>query len=650
MPVPDQVTVNSSTANGLTTVFPYSFKIVEEGDIVVELDGVVQTTGFTISGVGEDSGGNVTFSSAPASGVEVIRYLDPPLRRITDYQQHGDYNAETLDADFDRLWTALQAKGHDADRAIKLPMSETEDQVITENASERAGKVLVFDAVGKIKLIAASIGTSLLSLADYAGASLIGFIQAGTGAIAQTVQDALRERVSVTQFGAKGDGVNDDTVAIALADAYARSIGAVLRFPAGTFMVSQVVVYTGSNWEGSGRDATTIKQIAGSNKDLVYGYNSNANWGSSAPTNLVNGYAIRYITLDGNRSGNTSGSGLAVYGSRPILEDVFIKNCAEHGMRTEYTDAALGIDTFAMEGWFSNVRIDTVGKHGWLNNGPHDSVAINVIVIDASQAAANTYDGFYLDSKSVTRHIACHAWTRSWAVRANSALNIRPGGAGHEFSGGCNFEGGYNANVIIAGQNCLFDPTTRYYAAWNGLNILMTGAATLCTVMGKLDGPGAGRPACVGIQLGQAAGDYVAANIIDVHCAAQENGNVYFHANNTGGNNRIRVKSYNATSASITGTPKPSDDMEIMLLNYGGTSHLNNRRQRTTIGIGANASVTWSFPYQFAALPVITFSPASPGASLTSGMWISYLSNTSVTIYNNNATTATLHIIAEATN
>jgi hypothetical protein len=478
----------------------------------------------------------------------------------------------------------------------------------------------------------------------------VAYTPADTGAVQTTVQAKLRQSVSVKDFGATGDGTTNDTAAIQLADSYARSIGSVLIFPAGTYMVSQLVLYTNSNWQGQGRDATIIKSIAGSNTDLIYGYNSNANWGSTTPVNFPNGFAIRYMTLDGNRANNSTGSGIAAFASRPILENLFIKNCAEHGLRTEYYDSSNGgLDTFAMEGWFSNVRVDTVGKHGWLNNGPHDSASINFLVIDASQSTANTYDGFYCDARSSTRNIASHAWTRSTSVRANSALNIRPG-ATHEFSGGCNFEGGYNANVIIASQNCLFDPSTRYYAAWNGVNILMTSTANLCTIMGKLDAPGAGRPACYGIQIGQTAGDYISNNIIDVNCASQEAGNIYFNANYSGTTNRIKALCYNTTSATISGLPKTTDDVDLMFLNSAGTSHINNRDQKTTLSIGANASAVWTFPYAFAANPIVTFSPASPSAAITSGMWISALGTTSVTFFNNNAVTATLHIVAKATN
>jgi len=46
------------------------------------------------------------------------------------------------------------------------------------------------------------------------GSSLIGFLQSGIGAVAQTVQQKLRDSISVKDFGAVGDGIADDTSAI----------------------------------------------------------------------------------------------------------------------------------------------------------------------------------------------------------------------------------------------------------------------------------------------------------------------------------------------------------------------------------------------------------------------------------------------------
>lgn len=76
------------------------------------------------------------------------------------------------------------------------------------------------------------------SLAASSGSSLVGFLSAGTGAVATTVQTKLRESVSVKDFGAVGDGITDDSVAIQLAATAAT--GKTLYFPSGTYIGTNI--------------------------------------------------------------------------------------------------------------------------------------------------------------------------------------------------------------------------------------------------------------------------------------------------------------------------------------------------------------------------------------------------------------------------
>lgn len=152
MTVPVQTPFTSSVANGVTTVFPYSFMIADEDDLKVVVDGVVQTSGYTVSGVGNPAGGDVTFSVAPANGLKVLRYLDPILWRETDYQQFGDFLADTVNRDFDKIWLALQAIQQNFKRSLKLPVDTATDQTIQDDAAARVGKVVSFDASGNMIL------------------------------------------------------------------------------------------------------------------------------------------------------------------------------------------------------------------------------------------------------------------------------------------------------------------------------------------------------------------------------------------------------------------------------------------------------------------------------------------------------------------
>ncbi len=153
MTVPVQTPFTSSVANGVTTVFPYNFMIADDDDMKVVVDDVVQTSGYTVTGIGNPAGGDVIFSVAPANGLKVLRYLDPLLKRETDYQQFGDFLADTVNLDFDKIWLALQAINQNFKRSLKLPVDTTTDQAITEDAAARTGKVVSFDSSGNMVLL-----------------------------------------------------------------------------------------------------------------------------------------------------------------------------------------------------------------------------------------------------------------------------------------------------------------------------------------------------------------------------------------------------------------------------------------------------------------------------------------------------------------
>lgn len=82
--------------------------------------------------------------------------------------------------------------------------------------SSSAGSGLVGFLYGAV-YAAGTLGKWLQDLATSTGATFIGFIAAGAGAVLRTLQAKNRDWVSIKDFGAVGDGVTDDTAAIAAA-------------------------------------------------------------------------------------------------------------------------------------------------------------------------------------------------------------------------------------------------------------------------------------------------------------------------------------------------------------------------------------------------------------------------------------------------
>lgn len=75
-------------------------------------------------------------------------------------------------------------------------------------------------------------------LALPSGSSLSGFIQLGAGAIPRIAQDKMRERITPKDFGAIGDGVNDDTESIQKTLDYCRLTQAKFVGDKGTYKIS----------------------------------------------------------------------------------------------------------------------------------------------------------------------------------------------------------------------------------------------------------------------------------------------------------------------------------------------------------------------------------------------------------------------------
>ena len=166
------MTVSSSTnkvsysGNGSLTTFAYSFKIFDQGDLTVILraaDGTETTqtitTHYTVSGVGEASGGNVVFGSAPASGVTVVIIREQPLTQGLDLVPNDPFPAQSLEEALDKVVFMTQKHEEELSRAIKASRTNTlTGSEFTISATDRANKLFSFDSSGNLS-IAQELGT-----------------------------------------------------------------------------------------------------------------------------------------------------------------------------------------------------------------------------------------------------------------------------------------------------------------------------------------------------------------------------------------------------------------------------------------------------------------------------------------------------------
>jgi hypothetical protein len=158
MTVSSTTTKNSYSGNASTTTFAYGFKIFADADLTVILrasTGVetVQTltTHYTVTNAGVDTGGNVEFGSAPASGVTVVIRRNMGLTQSTDYVANDPFPAATHEDALDRLTFISQQTQEEVNRTIKLSRTNTMTSTeFTTSATDRANKVLSFDSSGEL--------------------------------------------------------------------------------------------------------------------------------------------------------------------------------------------------------------------------------------------------------------------------------------------------------------------------------------------------------------------------------------------------------------------------------------------------------------------------------------------------------------------
>lgn len=135
--------------NGVTTAFNYTNRIFAASDLKVFLDGNEEFAGFTVNGVGDPDGGNVTFDVAPANGVEVTIIREVANDQQTDYVEADPFPANSHEDGLDRRTIIAQQLADEIGRQLAWPKTEQNapSPVLPDKAS-RANQVLGFDAAG----------------------------------------------------------------------------------------------------------------------------------------------------------------------------------------------------------------------------------------------------------------------------------------------------------------------------------------------------------------------------------------------------------------------------------------------------------------------------------------------------------------------
>ena len=192
--------------------FVYNWKILVSTDIAVVKNNVLLSTGlYSVSGVGNTTGGNVKLNTGATAGDKVSVFLAMPITRSTNYSNSGSFLASTVNNDFDKVYSAAIQNSNT--RFVKLntldqPMiyqnsPQTVDMTLPL-ASVRAGSIFGFNInTGNPEMLAYSAlgtGVEILTVDEFTGTgSQTAFTLTDAPAVATLLQisiDGLMQQVS----------------------------------------------------------------------------------------------------------------------------------------------------------------------------------------------------------------------------------------------------------------------------------------------------------------------------------------------------------------------------------------------------------------------------------------------------------------------
>jgi hypothetical protein len=169
--------------------------------------------------------------------------------------------------------------------------------------------VAVYRSPGPAKRTTASVFSDYIKafFSASSGSSLVGFLQAGTGAVTRTGQAKMRDVVSAKDFGAVGDGTTNNATAFGLIKT-AVEAGVPVYFPYGTYATSVPLNFTSPGYM-TADPGTRIKLTASANYVIQFDFTAGGGFFDHlcGLTNFVldgNGFALDGLNLKAVVSGN----------------------------------------------------------------------------------------------------------------------------------------------------------------------------------------------------------------------------------------------------------------------------------------------------------------------------------------------------------
>lgn len=236
--------------NGATTAFSYSFLLPSAANAVVTFTDaagavtVLAPTQYTLSGVGNPSGGTLTYpvSGSPmATGQSITLQRVLPLQQLTSLINQNGYYPDVVEGAMDALEMQIQQLADAQSRMLRFAVSDTNSPQLP-SAAARANSILGWNNVGDIVPYIPAAGDAssvLIQLAGTTGAMAVGFRRTVVGALASTLFAFVNTQAldAVVDFGmAPSNTMVANAAAMHLAVAAAAAIGNCnIEFPSAVY-------------------------------------------------------------------------------------------------------------------------------------------------------------------------------------------------------------------------------------------------------------------------------------------------------------------------------------------------------------------------------------------------------------------------------